>query len=143
MFGHHRGKPLAPEEIPVDSTLEGDIAQVEQSISDYLQNPTSTFRHSLLTALEQLDIQTDRSDSYENSIVGSAAWGYASKGEVVGETNQYPIIDEVQGIELKAQIDLVKAAKNEVRGPSPETLAELRSASATLASIRNNKSAPQ
>jgi hypothetical protein len=143
MFGHRRGKPRAPEEIPVDSTLEGDIAQVEQSISDYLQNPTSTLRHSLSTALEQLDIQTDRSDSYENSIVGSAAWGYSSKGEVVGETNQYPIVDEVQGSELKAQIDLVKAAKNEVRGPSPETFAELRSASATLASIRNNKSAPQ
>lgn len=143
MFGDHRGKPLAPEEIPVDSTLEGDIAQVEQAISDYLQNPTDTLRHSLLTALEQLDSQTDRSDSYENSIIGSAAWGYASKGEVVGETSQHPIIDKVQSNELQAQVDLVKAAKNEVRGPTPETLAELQSARAALASVRSHQSAPQ
>lgn len=143
MSRHHEGKPLAAEEIPVDSTLEGDIAQVEQSIADYLRNPTDALRQSLLTTLEQLDSQTDRSDSYENSIIGSAAWGYASKGAVVGETSRYPIVDELQSTELKAQIDLVKAAKNEVRGPTPEAFAELQSASANLASLRGHQSAPQ
>jgi hypothetical protein len=126
-----------PQEIPVDAILEADIAQVEQSISDYLEDPTDPLRQTLETDLRHLDDQTNQSDVYESSIIGSAAWGYASKGEVVGETSRFPIVDEVASTELKAQIALVKAAKNEVRSSTPENFAALRSAWADLASERS------
>src|SRR5271167_3227807 len=37
MFGHHKKKASGGDShISVDATLEGDIAQVEQSVADYL-----------------------------------------------------------------------------------------------------------
>ena len=70
-------------------------------------------------------------------MIGSGALGYASKGEVLGETSIDSVVDEVPSAELTAQLDLVKAAKEEVRGPTPATFAALQSASAALAGARN------
>jgi hypothetical protein len=86
--------------------------------------------------LEELDDRTGQSDAYAGSVIGSGAVGYASRGEVLGETSIDSVVDEVPGAELNAQVALVTAAKDEVRGPTPDTLAALRSASATLAAAR-------
>jgi hypothetical protein len=138
MSGRHK-KPSegGHEQTLVDAVLEADIAQIEQSIARYLQDPTDARRQSLLAVLEKLDDQASRSDAYEDSIVGSAAWGYASKGEVLGETSMAPVVDEVPDAELEAQVALVRAAKNEVRRPTSDTFAALRIASAELGTIRN------
>jgi hypothetical protein len=141
MFGRNKGQFDGDEKIPVDATLEGDIEQVEASIAEYLDTPTDITRQALLEALERLDDQTDRGDAYESSVIGSAAWGYASKGEVLGETSIDPVVDEVAGAELEAQVGLVKAAKNEVRRPSPEAFSILQSALAALAAARSNGAA--
>ena len=138
MFGRHKEKAGGGDSrIPVDATLEGDIAQVEQSVADYLSNPTDDSRRVLLAALESLDARTDQSDAYGESVIGSGALGYASKGEVLGETGIDSVVDEVPSAELTAQFDLVKAAKEEVRGHSAATLAALRSASRALAEARD------
>jgi hypothetical protein len=138
MFGRQKNHPDGEEgQIPVDATLEGDIARVEQAVADYLEDPTDATRQGLLGALETLDDQTEQSDAYEGSVIGSAALGYASKGEVLGETSIDSVVDEVPSAELRAQLALVKAAKDEVRGPSPDTLVSLRSALAGLAQTRN------
>jgi hypothetical protein len=138
MFGRHKKKVGAGDtHIPVDATLEGDIAQVEQSVSDYLNDPTDDSRRVLLAALERLDARTDQSDAYGESVIGSGALGYASKGEVLGETGIDSVVDEVPSAELTAQFDLVRAAKEEVRGPTATSLAVLRSASSALAEARN------
>jgi uncharacterized protein YbaA (DUF1428 family) len=138
MFGRHK-KNAGGEEarLLVEATLESDIAQVEQSVTDYLADPTAASRHSLLTVLERLTAQTDQSDAYERSVIGSAAVGYASKGEVLGETSIDPVVDEVPSGEFTAQSDLVKAAKEEVRGPTAATFASLQAADAALAEVRN------
>ena len=137
MFGHHKKQASGEgERIQVDMALESDLARVEQSVADYLTDPTGTARQSLLAALEELDDQTGQSDAYEGSVIGSGAVGYASRGEVLGETSIDSVVDEVPGAELNAQVALVTAAKDEVRGPTPDTLAALRSASATLAAAR-------
>ena len=47
-----------------------------------------------------------------------------------------PVVDEVPSAELAAQFDLVKAAKAEVRGPTPATFAALQAASTALADAR-------
>ena len=138
MFGRHKKKAGGGDRhISVDANLEGDIAQVEQSVADYLSNPTDDSRRVLLAALERLDAHTDRSDAYGESVIGSGALGYASKGEVLGETGIDSVVDEVPTAELTAQFDLVKAAKEEVRGPTAANLAALRSARRALAEARD------
>lgn len=140
MFGRHKknaGGGVMP--ISVDATLEGDIAQVEQSVADYLGDPSDASRQVLLAALEGLDAQTDLSDAYGESVIGSGALGYASKGEVLGETSIDSVVDEVPDAELTAQFELVKAAKEEVRGPTRATFAALQSASTALAGARNRE----
>jgi len=142
MFGHHKKQTRGEDErIQVDIALEGGLARVEQSVAEYLEDPTGTTRQSLLAALEELDDQTAQSDAYEGSVIGSGAVGYASKGEVLGETSIDPVVEEIQIAELNAQVALVTAAKDEVRRLTPETLAALRSASATLAATRGQRGA--
>ena len=65
--------------------------------------------------------------------------GYASKGEVIGETSIDSVVDEVPSQELRAQIALVQAAKNEVRGPTTETFGALQSADTALAATRDQR----
>jgi hypothetical protein len=137
MFGRHK-KEKGDEEmqIPVDATLEDDIARVERTSVDYLAGQTPDARQALLAALEKLDDQTQQSDEYGRSVIGSAALGYGSKGEVLGETGIDSVVNEVPSDELNAQFALVKAAKDEVRDPTSETLASLRSAVAALGEAR-------
>ncbi len=142
MFGHHKKQASgAAERIQVDLTLERALAGVEQSVADYLKDPTGTTRQSLLAALKWLDDQTGQSDAYEGSVIGSGAVGYASRGEVLGETSIDPIVEEIPSAELNAQVALVTAAKDEVRRLTPDTLTALRSASATLAATRGHRGA--
>jgi hypothetical protein len=127
------------EGIPVDATLEGDIDEVEQAVARYLGDATDASRAALLAALERLDDRTDQSDQYQNSVIGSAAIGFAAKGEVLGETNLDPVVDQVPSDELRAQVALVRAAKDEIRGPSPATFASLQAAGAALAALRGQR----
>jgi hypothetical protein len=90
--------------------------------------------------LEKLDAQADRGDAYGSSVIGSAALGYSSKGEVIGETGLDSVVDEVPGAVLTAQFALVKAAKDEVRGPSAITFAALQAAMTALAEAQNQGS---
>ena len=139
MFGRHKQQAGGSDErVQVDAALEGDVAQVEQSVTEYLLDPADATRRSLLAALETLEDQTDQSDAYNESVIGSGALGYASKGEVLGETGIDSIVDEVSSRELNAQVALVNAAKDEVRGPTPGTFAALQSAHAALATIRDD-----
>jgi len=124
--------------VQVDAALESDVSRVEQSIAEYLKDPTNeAARQSLLTALHTLDEQTDQSDAYKGSVIGSGAVGYASKGEVLGETSIDSVVDEIPSQELHAQIALVQAAKDEIRGPTPETFAKLQFAVVALAATRD------
>jgi hypothetical protein len=140
MFGRQK-KPTdeGEERVQVDVALESDVTRVEQSVAEYLRDPTDASRRSLLAALETLDDQTDQSDAYKGSVIGSGAVGYASKGEVIGETSIDSVVDEIPSQELHAQIALVQAAKNEVRGPTTETFGALQSAQAALAVARDQR----
>jgi len=138
MFGRREKQTDGEEErVQVDAAFESEVDRVEQSVAEYLRDPTDASRRSLLAALEALDEQADQSDAYEGSVIGSGAVGYASKGEVIGETSIDSVVDEIPSQELHAQIALVQAAKNEVRGPTAETFAVLQSAQAALAATRD------
>jgi hypothetical protein len=138
MFGRkkkHAGATETP--VPVDAGLESDIALVAQSVTGYLADPTEATRQSLVGALQVLDDRTEQSDAYGSSAIGSGAFGYSSKGEVLGETGLDPVVDEVPTTELTAQLALVNAAKDEVRGPTPGTFASLQAANVALAEANN------
>ena len=140
MFGRHKEQQDAGQEpVQVDAALEGDVARVEQSVTAYLQSQTDAARRSLVAALEKLDDQTDQSDAYRESVIGSGALGYASKGEVLGETSIDSVVDEVPNAELHAQIALVQAAKDEVRRSTSETLTALQASQTALAATREQR----
>jgi hypothetical protein len=124
------------DEVAVDATLELALGTTEEAIETYLQEPSHSSRTQLLAALETLDQQIDSSDAYESSTIGSAAFGYSTKGSVIGETSSVSAAQAIPGAELRAQMALVKAAKDEVRAPTAETLAELRAAQHALAAVR-------
>jgi hypothetical protein len=137
-FGRH--DPPEPDdqdvEVDVDLQLERDITSVERATGAYLGNPSEKLRQELLSALEALDEQTSASDSYEQSVVDSAVFGFTSKGRVIGETSQNPLAEELPGSLFRAQVLLVKAAKAAVTDPGPSTLDGLRSASSSLAALQ-------
>lgn len=140
MFGRQRHRVGHDEEIAVDAALELDLGAVEASIEAYLENPSARLRDEVLAALEVLDQQIDQSDAYGSSIVGSGAFGYSTKGSVIGETSSASATEEIPGAELRAQSALIKAAKQEVSAPSPVTLTELRAAHQALAEVRGQES---
>jgi abortive infection bacteriophage resistance protein len=139
MFGRKEHQGDEDEEVAVDATLASNLASVEQSIDVYLKDPSVDLRTKLLDVLERLDAQIDRSDAYENSVIGSAALGYSSKGSVLGETSSASAAENISESVLLAQTILIKAAKREVTTPTPETLADLRAASQALAAERSKQ----
>jgi hypothetical protein len=139
MFGRSEHQGDEDEEVAVDATLVSDLASVEQWIDVYLKDPSIDLRKKLLGALERLDDQIDLSDAYENSAIGSAAFGYSSKGSVIGETSSASAAEDIPESVLRAQTILIKAAKREVTAPTPETLADLRAASQAFSAERNKQ----
>lgn len=137
MFDRREHQGDEDQGVAVDATLESALASVEQWIDVYLKDPSVNLRKELLDVLERLDDQIDRSDAYETSAIGSAAFGYSSKGSVIGETSSASAADDIPESVLRAQTILIKAAKREVTSPTPETLADLSAASQALSAERN------
>jgi hypothetical protein len=139
MFGHQRGAGIPDEpEAQVEMHLELDIDEVEKSVTSFLQNPTDGSRKALLDELEKLDDQISLGDSYAASIVDSGVLGQSSKGDVLGETSSHPFVEEVPSAFFRAQVALVRAAKNVVRGRGLDAaaLADLRAASDALNALQ-------
>ncbi len=124
------------DEVAVDTTLELDLGAVEDSVESYLTDQSATSRQQLVTSLAGLDQQIERSDAYEGSVIGSGAVGSSTKGSIIGETSSFSAAQEIPEAELRAQMGLVKAAKDEVTAPTPETLTQLRAARDVLAALR-------
>lgn len=140
MFGRH--KRHHEEDVAVDATLELDLGSVEEAIEAYLQDPSDERRKALLAVLERLDQHLHDSDAYESSTITSGALGYADKGAVLGETTNASAAEEVPESVFQAQIALIKAAKREVSGATPETLADLRTAHQALATAMDGGTPP-
>jgi hypothetical protein len=136
MFGHHSKKYAAAETLRVEFQLEADLGGVERCVHAYLQTPSPNTRDALLVELEQLDAHLADSDAYERHFAGIARYGSGTQGSVIGETSSTPLVNEVSGSEFRAQVALVKAAKDEVRAPTPATFAAVSQAARLLTAIR-------
>ena len=73
------------------------------------------------------------SDAYHSTLTAqTTSYGMTSMYWVFGETSRHPVVDQVLGPTLQAQVTLVKAAKDLVRTPTPAVLEALRTARAAL-----------
>ncbi|MGD0882721.1 MAG: hypothetical protein ABSB09_14240 [Acidimicrobiales bacterium] len=137
MFGHHREAGThEPPEAQVEIHLELDIDDVEKAVIAFLHGPSDGSRQALLAELDKLDAQIDLGDAYAGSIADSVIFGHAPKGSVLGETSSHPTGESVPGAVLQAQVILVRAAKNVIRGSDAGALADLRTASDSLEALR-------
>ncbi len=118
-------------EIEVDARLELDISAVEQAVGAYLDDPSATHRRHLLTELERLDEQIEQGDDYTNMPLAAGALGYLPN-PAIGATSANSPAETLPDDIFRAQIDLVNAAKNEVRGPTADTQRALRRTAAAL-----------
>jgi len=135
ILSHHTHRNHPDQTVDVEVHLENDIKLVQSTTEAFLDNPVEVQRLELLSALEILDQQTAASDAYEADIVGSAVFGHAYRGSVIGETSQIPISNAVPSSLFQAQAGLVKAAKAAVSDPSPNALGNLGTALATLRTL--------
>jgi hypothetical protein len=119
-------------DVPVDATLVRLLRTVEGEVDAYLQHQTPESLHALEEAIGRLDAQTADSDAWIAGVTDTASWGVDPKGTVIGETGNVPIVEDVPGAELNAQIELVKAAKQVVREATPQSLGALLEARAAL-----------
>jgi hypothetical protein len=97
MVRHENRQSAGAREVAVDATLEADLRAVEDAIEAYLEDPSVTRRAALSAVLQRLDQQIDLADEYESRIADSAAFGYASKGSVIGETSSASAAEEIPG----------------------------------------------
>jgi len=136
MFGQGRNRHPEEKELAVDAALERVLSAAEQAIELFLENPTDSRHQELVSALEEVDRQTEASDAFSESVVGSGAVGYSTKFSVIGETSANPIGEEVPTSVFQAQIALVRAAKNAAADRTEDKISTLRRANGTLAGLR-------
>jgi hypothetical protein len=116
----------------VTHELEDELSDVERAVDDYLDTLSDSARGALLASLEQVDELCATSDAFRQRF----SYPYIPRTPAVGATSLNPIIEEVPGSIFEAQVDVVKAAKQSLRELTSESLADLRSAVATLKQMR-------
>jgi hypothetical protein len=128
--------------VQVDEALEARLADVESAVVTYLVRVTDDSRRTLKAALEAVDAATSASDDFRSKqssaamLVGFAGLG-TSPLDVIGQTTKFPVVNEVPRPVFKAQVTLVRAAKEEVQTGSPQSLDALTTANSEVAAMRS------
>jgi hypothetical protein len=126
------------EELTVDASFEDDLRLVEASVSEYLARQGASERAGLQASIERLDDQIAASEAFDSNSSLFHAFGSAPRLAIVGESSENPVVEEVIAADFQAQTTLVRAAKDELREPSPRALEALRAAAAALSEGRGH-----
>lgn len=135
-------RPRDDRTVEVDEGLEAGLVDVESAVVSYLVRITDASRDSLASALQAIDAETSASDDFRSrlnavaSLTGMAGLGTSSL-DVFGQTRRFPVVNQVPLPVFQAQVALVRAAKSEIREPSPATLDALESTNEQLAAMRS------
>jgi hypothetical protein len=135
-------QPRDDRTIEIEEGLEARLVDVESAVVSYLVRITEATRAELATALQALDAETSASDSFRShmnavaSLTGMAGLGTSSL-DVIGQSSRFPVVNQMPLPVFQAQVALVRAAKSEIRGPSPATLDDLTSTNGQLAAMRD------
>ena len=139
-FGRRkRGGASQDEVLAVDAQLEDHIREIEDLVGGYLRNPQDqATRYALAAGLDKLDDQTARADAYSN--FRSVLVRYqVPRSWLIGATSDTSIGEDVPGAEFKAQVALVQAAKDAIRGSTAEAQSALQRANKELAEVRRRE----
>ena len=121
----------------VDVQLEDHIRTIEALVGGYLRDPQDqATRQALVAELEKFDDQTARADGYSNDRSVLVGW-QVPRSWLIGATSDTSVGEDVPGAEFKAQVALVKAAKDAVRDMTAEARSALQRASDELAEVRH------
>ena len=123
----------------VDARLEDHIREIEGLVGGYLRSPQDeAARQALLAELDKLDDQTARADAYGN--FRSVLVRYqVPRSWVTGATSGTSTAEDVPSAEFKAQVALVKAAKDAIRDTTAEAQSALQKANDELAEVRRRE----
>lgn len=131
--------PSSSASMAVDARLEDRIRGIEGLVGGYLRSPQDeATRQALLAELEKLDDQTARADAYSDLKAVTVRY-QVPRSELIGATSDTSTGEDVPGAEFKAQVALVKAAKDAIRNPTTEAQSALRRASDELAEVRRRE----
>ena len=130
------GLPSQDQVMAVDVQLEDRIREIEGLVEGYLRSPQDeTTRQALVAELEKFDDQTARADAYGN--LRSVLVRYqVPRSPVIGATSDTSTGEDLPAAEFKAQVTLVKAARNAIRDTTAEAQSALRRANDELAQVR-------
>jgi hypothetical protein len=136
--GHKEESPRL--QMAVDATLETHLEAVENAVAGFVGNPSETQRQPLMTALEQLDVRLAAGDDYQSRVASSHLYyGYTGGDSgVFGQADAHPMVEDIAGPVLHAQVELVKAAKEIVRDATPHNLEALHAAQTSLEQVRQS-----
>ena len=137
-FGRRKRSGASQDElIAVDVQLEDHIREIEDLVGGYLRNPQDqATRYALAAELDKLNDQTARADAYSN--FRSVLVRYqVPRSWLIGATSDTSIGEDVPGAEFKAQVVLVKAAKDAICNTTAEAQSALQRANDELAEVRN------
>jgi hypothetical protein len=134
-------RPRDDRTVEVDEGLEARLVDVESAVVTYVVRITEASRYDLASVLSALDDDTSASDAFRSQLNAVAAMTGmvglgASSLHVYGQTSRFPVVNKVPLPVFQAQVALVRAAKSEIRDPSPGTLDALESANEELAAMR-------
>jgi len=139
-FGRRkRGGAGQDQVMAVDIQLEDHLRTIEGLVGGYLRNPQDeATRQALLAELEEFDDQTARADAYSNFRAVLVRY-QVPRSPLIGATSDTSIGEDVPGAEFKAQVALVKAARNAIRDTTAEAQSALRRANDELTEIRRRE----
>ncbi|HYB17000.1 MAG TPA: hypothetical protein VEF71_16200 [Streptosporangiaceae bacterium] len=123
----------------VDVQLEDHIRKIEDLVSGYLRSSQDeATRQALMAELERFDDQTARADAYSN--FRSVLVRYqVPRSWLIGASSDTSIGEDVPSAEFKAQVALVKAAKDAIRDTTAEAQSVLQRAVDELAEVRRRQ----
>jgi len=139
-FGRRkRGGAGQDQVMTVDVQLEDHIRTIEGLVGGYLRSPQDeATRQALLAELEEFDDQTARADAYSDFRAVLVRY-QVPRSPLIGATSDTSIGEDVPGAEFKAQVALVKAAKDAIGDPTAEAQSALRRANDELAEVRRRE----
>ena len=123
----------------VDVQLEDHIREIEGLVGGYLRSPQDeATRQALVAELEKFDDQTARADAYSN-FRSTLVRYRVPRSWLIGATSDTSIGEDVPGAEFRAQVALVKAARNAIRDTTAEAQSALQRANDELAEVRRRE----
>ena len=139
-FGRRkRGGASHDQVMAVDVQLEDHIRKIEDLVSGYLRSSQDeATRQALMAELKRFDDQTARADAYSN--FRSVLVRYqVPRSWLIGASSDTSIGEDVPSAEFKAQVALVKAAKDAIRDTTAEAQSVLQRAVDELAEVRRRQ----